>query len=64
MKNRITFENGVVLTDKYGFGIVDVTEDKNGYKYVRSNFEYEDKHSDNIDFVMLFSSISQVPRSV
>ena len=44
-------ENGVVLTDKYGFGIVDVTEEKNGYKYVKSNFEYEDTYDDNIDFL-------------
>ena len=31
-------ENGVVLKDKYGFGIVDVTEENIGYQFVKNNF--------------------------
>lgn len=49
-------ENGARITDKYGFGIVDVTFDENGnvlnsgYKYITSNFQYTDTHLDNVDF--------------
>ena len=53
-------ENGVVLTDKYGFGIVDVSDQGKGYQYVRNidslgnlvgHFAYTDTNDDNIDFV-------------
>lgn len=43
-------EEGKLVTDKYGFGIVDVAGEKGGYQYIKSNFDYEDKNSDNIDF--------------
>lgn len=45
-------KDGVVVTDKYGFGIVDVTLDPDGkvltdgYKYVKNNFEYTDTNKD------------------
>lgn len=42
-------ENGAVLTDKYGFGIVD--KDNGGYNYIKSNFGYTDANSDNLDIV-------------
>lgn len=38
-------ENGAVLTDRFGFGIVET------YKIIRSNFENSDTNPDNIDFV-------------
>lgn len=44
-------ENGLTVTDKYGFGIVDVSETGNGYQYIKNNFAYNDTHDDNIDFV-------------
>ena len=37
-------EEGQVLTDKYGFGIV------NEYTYITSNFPYTDTNPDNVDF--------------
>lgn len=49
-------EEGIVVTDKYGFGIVDITRDEDdnilndGYHYVTNNFVYVDKNNDNIDF--------------
>lgn len=43
-------ENGAIVTDKYGFGIVDVEGEKGGYQYIKSNFEFQDEHDDNIDF--------------
>ena len=51
-------EEGVIVTDKYGFGIVDVTLDAegnvltDGYSYVKSsNFYYDDSHNkDNTTF--------------
>ena len=49
-------EEGIVVTDKYGFGIVDITRDEegniltDGYQYVKNNFVYVDKNSDNVDF--------------
>ena len=49
-------ENGVVVTDKYGFGIVNTTFDENGYllnsgyKYINNNFKYKDENPDNLDF--------------
>lgn len=42
-------ENGEVLTDKYGFGIVD--KENGGYSYIKSNFEYTDTNPDNMDVV-------------
>ena len=42
-------ENGTVLTDKYGFGIVD--KENGGYNYIKSNFSHTDKNPDNIDVV-------------
>ena len=41
-------ENGAIVTDKYGFGIVDVTFNEtgeilnSGYNYIESNFQYTD----------------------
>lgn len=43
-------ENGEIITDKYGFGIVDVAGENGGYQYISSNFEYTDEHDDNVDF--------------
>ena len=42
-------ENGIVLTDKYGFGIVD--KENGGYSYIKSNFSYSDTNTDNIDYI-------------
>lgn len=51
-------EEGKVVTDKYGFGIVDVTLDADGnvltdgYSFVKNNFEYKDTNLDiTEDFV-------------
>lgn len=41
-------ENDQILTDKYGFGIVD--KENGGYNYIKSDFSYTDSNPDNIDF--------------
>lgn len=41
-------ENGLPITDKYGFSIVD--KENGGYKYIKSNFAYTDTNPDNVDF--------------
>ena len=53
-------ENGVVVTDKYGFDIIDVSDQGLGYQYLKPQtdertayFAYTDTNSDNIDFTEL-----------
>lgn len=41
-------ENGEILRDKYGFGIVDV--ENGGYQYIKSNFAFPDTNVDNAVF--------------
>lgn len=49
-------EEGLTVTDKYGFGIVDIERDEegniltDGYQYVKNNFVYVDRNNDNRDF--------------
>jgi len=43
-------ENGVVVTDKYGFGIIDISDQGLGYQLIKTNFSYKDTHDDNLDF--------------
>lgn len=50
-------ENGITVTDKYGFGIVDVSEQGLGYQYLKPQtdtrtayFAYGDTNPDNVDF--------------
>lgn len=42
-------EEGNVIKDKYGFGIVDINGESGGYQYLTTNynFEYTDKNKDN-----------------
>lgn len=48
-------ENGKIVTDKYGFDIIDVSEQGKGYQYLKpeainAHFAYTDTNEDNIDF--------------
>ena len=48
-------ENGIIVTDKYGFDIIDVSEQGLGYQYLKpevinAHFAEKDENPDNIDF--------------
>ena len=53
-------ENGIIVTDKYGFDIIDVSDQGLGYQYLKPQtdernayFAYTDTNSDNKDFTEL-----------